>query len=942
MNLLRSHILGFGKLSGEKIVFDSGLNVLWAPNEAGKSTLQRFLVGMLYGPIRTDIKAQRRFDAWTELYRPWRGADYGGILWCSLANGRKLEILRTFDRDNSRLEIKASTGEDITRHYETRRNGDVVFAAAHLGLAKELYESVAVIRETETTGLGNPEALRDRIANLAQSGDEKLSFHLSLAKIEQALESIGSDRAPTKPYKQALDRLQELQDERLALENRRSECAAWIQQKQELGNEIEQLEEDLRAAGRGVLAARCRETRLRVRNLEEIDREIRNMTSEMESLGADPDFPVGRLDELNRFAADYENAGRRLKELRARTAEAVARRVQAEAEIHKLSAYAGLHTTTEPEKITEWFVSYLSLSRQKDDVQRTMNRLAEEAAGFRKDLESLGPVLQDPDVDWERKARLIAEQERSASEQSAAAAEKVAGRRSEHGRLAGRARRWGGLTVLAALGAIASATAAAGWIMPGFVDWTATVALVGLGAVLLSVTLRSRKAAGDAKRRLDDLESELRRLREQADAAKSELVATAADSGFAGLEEFLAAARNAVLKRQRLADLGRHIREAEQERNRLQTEAEGVYGCLKECLAQVGLSCAPGNLRAQVDTLRAHMRRYAELEASRRGISLEIEALECDGRSASLNVEQLSARMQEVLAEGKVDSLEAFRQGVQNCRRLLEMRAKVAARVRELERLRGTLILSQWQDRLRELEGACGPEMEGARENAPSPSYLPYLPTAEEAEVEDRRISASLAAKREEYAHCVERVRQAFHNLRDPAEIEEDLAIAEREVQELTLNRNALARALEEIQALAREQQEVCAPQLNRTVEERFLRICPERYEEVRIGPDFKIQVREKATGELRPAESLSRGTQDQLYFSVRFGILELLGNPQEPAPCLLDEPFVAYDRERMAAAFALLKLEAATRQLFLFTCRDEVRTQALLHGAHLITLNLS
>jgi uncharacterized protein YhaN len=107
----------------------------------------------------------------------------------------------------------------------------------------------------------------------------------------------------------------------------------------------------------------------------------------------------------------------------------------------------------------------------------------------------------------------------------------------------------------------------------------------------------------------------------------------------------------------------------------------------------------------------------------------------------------------------------------------------------------------------------------------------------------------------------------------------------------------------------------------------------------VKIDPDFRIQVREPGSPELRAAESLSRGTQDQLYFALRFGVLELLGNEEEPCPCMLDEPFVAYDHERMCAAFGILEQEAARRQLFLFTCREDVRDQALARGAHLVPL---
>ena len=61
MNLLRSHILGFGKLRNRNFEFQNGLNLIFAANEGGKSTLQRFLVASLYGQLRSDLKVQRSF-----------------------------------------------------------------------------------------------------------------------------------------------------------------------------------------------------------------------------------------------------------------------------------------------------------------------------------------------------------------------------------------------------------------------------------------------------------------------------------------------------------------------------------------------------------------------------------------------------------------------------------------------------------------------------------------------------------------------------------------------------------------------------------------------------------------------------------------------------------------------------------------------------------------
>ena len=162
MNLQRCRILGFGKLSSLELCFHAGLNLVFAPNEAGKSTLQQFLLGLLFGPLRDDVPHQRRLEAWVEKFTPWRNAEYGGILWCRLANGRDLEIHRAFAKEDSRAEIRTAGGEDITGSYEHRKNGDVVFAGAHLGMTKDLFESLAVVRENRASDFHGPETIRDR------------------------------------------------------------------------------------------------------------------------------------------------------------------------------------------------------------------------------------------------------------------------------------------------------------------------------------------------------------------------------------------------------------------------------------------------------------------------------------------------------------------------------------------------------------------------------------------------------------------------------------------------------------------------------------------------------------------------------------------------------------------------------------------------------------
>ena len=68
MKLLRMQAT-FGKLDGAILELRDGLNVIVAPNEAGKSTWCAFLLAMLYG-VDTAQRSSRDTIAVKTLYQP--------------------------------------------------------------------------------------------------------------------------------------------------------------------------------------------------------------------------------------------------------------------------------------------------------------------------------------------------------------------------------------------------------------------------------------------------------------------------------------------------------------------------------------------------------------------------------------------------------------------------------------------------------------------------------------------------------------------------------------------------------------------------------------------------------------------------------------------------------------------------------------------------------
>ena len=74
---IRSMTATFGKLDKARLEPGPGLNVIYAPNEGGKSTWAAFWRAMLYG-IDTRDRDKKGYLADKNRYQPWSGAPMAG------------------------------------------------------------------------------------------------------------------------------------------------------------------------------------------------------------------------------------------------------------------------------------------------------------------------------------------------------------------------------------------------------------------------------------------------------------------------------------------------------------------------------------------------------------------------------------------------------------------------------------------------------------------------------------------------------------------------------------------------------------------------------------------------------------------------------------------------------------------------------------------------
>ena len=215
MNIRKIKINGFGKLEKKEIQFDKRINVIYGKNEAGKSTLLKFMSSCLYG-ISKNKNGETISDY--EKYRPWHNYDYSGKIEYQMDDRHIYDVYRDFNKKNP--SIYDDNGEDISNSFTKNKTNGIDFFAEQTGIEKELYLNTAIIQQEKIRLKSNIQNdVINRISNLVNTGDDVISYKETINKIKsEQLELIGSDRTTQKPINRLNSKIDYLLKEKQKLE----------------------------------------------------------------------------------------------------------------------------------------------------------------------------------------------------------------------------------------------------------------------------------------------------------------------------------------------------------------------------------------------------------------------------------------------------------------------------------------------------------------------------------------------------------------------------------------------------------------------------------------------------------------------------------------------------------------------------------------------------
>lgn len=240
MKIKNIKVNAYGNIENKDINLEEGINIIHGANESGKSTLLNYIISIFYGISRNkDGKALSDY----EKYKPWNSNEFSGRISYKLENGEKYEIFRDFNKKNPK--IYNDKLEDISDRFETDKRDGSKFFIEQMGIDKQMYLSTVVSTQEEVRlDEKNQNMLIQKIANLAGTGEDNVSYKKALIKLQEKIrDEIGTNKTSQKPINIIEKEIVEINNKIVETEKYRNRKYEIDAEKEQILSELKELEQ---------------------------------------------------------------------------------------------------------------------------------------------------------------------------------------------------------------------------------------------------------------------------------------------------------------------------------------------------------------------------------------------------------------------------------------------------------------------------------------------------------------------------------------------------------------------------------------------------------------------------------------------------------------------------------------------------------------------------
>ena len=235
MKINKLKINGFGKLYKKELELGDNINIIFGKNEAGKSTILKFIDSMLYGISKNkNGKDLSDFDR----FNPWSKNEFSGKLEYTLDNGKAYEVYRDFKKKSTI--IYNQNKEDISKEFKVDKSKNIDFFVEQTGIDESTFLSTA-ISEQEGIRLkpNDQNGIVQKISNLINTGDDNISYKKSFDKLSKLqTERVGTDRTSQRPLNKVTNNIDILVGRKKELELVREKAETGLAEKDSIEKQL--------------------------------------------------------------------------------------------------------------------------------------------------------------------------------------------------------------------------------------------------------------------------------------------------------------------------------------------------------------------------------------------------------------------------------------------------------------------------------------------------------------------------------------------------------------------------------------------------------------------------------------------------------------------------------------------------------------------------------
>lgn len=248
MKIENIKINSYGSLKEKEINLQNNLNIIYGKNESGKSTLLNYIKNIFYG-ISKNKNGKEISDY--EKYKPWVGEEFLGKIKYRLDDEESYEIYRDFTKKNAKLFNEDL--EEISSQYKVDKKDGNQFFYDQTNVDEKMYLSTIMTPQQEVV-LDNSDqnALVQKIANLAGTGEDNVSFQKAMDKLNKRLvEEVGTNRTQDRPLNLIQKRMKEIEtvlktelgyaENKQNLMSNKNEILEKLEKEQSRNNELKKL-----------------------------------------------------------------------------------------------------------------------------------------------------------------------------------------------------------------------------------------------------------------------------------------------------------------------------------------------------------------------------------------------------------------------------------------------------------------------------------------------------------------------------------------------------------------------------------------------------------------------------------------------------------------------------------------------------------------------------